>query len=322
MKKLLLLITFTLGCLISVNAQARVGTFYIQSVSHKKLNKKVLANFKKTKTYFVFLEEDSQNYNRADYEKILKEVWNVTPFEIITEDEVYDVAKEKSAFAQFKAFSISKTGKSGAATRSYHVLDFWLLDKVKKINKEKDIFRVRTKRVGAIYFTPDIKSRQQVVIGADTITGDLMNYRLGYIKNYLQRINNGLKRNESFDMFDDYLNKEKLGTLKNKTLYMSEDFIYSYSPWGIKEKKNQMTPEKLFKDYKHSYKIISDNELNDKILNNEDFYYLMYNQNVGAKVISVINGKTGEVIYNTYKNFSYNLKPKNIKLLSKKISKY
>ena len=34
----------------------------------------------------------------------------------------------------------------------------------------------------------------------------------------------------------DQIDKNKIGELKNKTLYFSDEMIYSYSPWKIKEK--------------------------------------------------------------------------------------
>ncbi|QHI35039.1 hypothetical protein IMCC3317_03850 [Kordia antarctica] len=320
MRKILVLLTFIIAFILNVNSQTRIGKFEIEG-KHNKLNKKTLASFKNTKTYFIFIESENAGYTKTDYENILNEVWNITPFQVITEDEFYEVAEEKAAFAQFRAFSITRHGKYGSTVFSYHVLDFWLIDKLKKLDTEKKKLKAKRKTVAAIYFTPDINSRQQIVSGKKSISGDLMNYRLGYIKNYLQHINHGLKEKKSFNMFDDFINKDKIGELNNKTLYMSENFIYSYSPWKVEEKEEKMTPEKLFEDYEHTYKVISDKELNNKILANEDFYYLMYNQNVSIKVISVVNGKTGEIIYSTYKSMSYNLKSKNLKELSRKISK-
>ncbi|WP_114903963.1 hypothetical protein [Kordia sp. SMS9] len=302
-------------------AQIRIGNFYIAG-KHKKLSKKTVEKFKNTTTYFIF-NEDNKNYTRSDYKTLLDEVWTFTPYEIIEEKDMYDIFKPGVAFARFISFSITRFGKYGASTSSYHVIDFSVIKKITKdkVKKGKRIFQWKDDRVAAIYFTPDISSRQQIVSGKDSISGNLMNYKLGYIKNYFQFINSSLEKKESFNMFDDSIDKEKIGELKNKTLYISENFIYSYSPHKIDEKDEQMTPEKLFEDYQYSYKVISDEELNNKILNNEDFYYLMYNQNVSVKVYSIVNGKTGDIIFSKYKSMSYNLKPKNLKEISKKISK-
>ncbi|WP_157547226.1 hypothetical protein [Kordia zhangzhouensis] len=320
MQKNILLLVFAFACALNVNSQVRIGKFDLAG-KHKSLNKKSLEKFKNTKTYFIFAENESQGYTKSDYEKVLNEVWDVTTFEVITEDELYDVAKENAAFAQFNAFSITRYGKSTVSVFSYHVIDFWTIDKLKKLDKKEKKFKAKKSRVAAIYFTPDIHSRQEIVAGKTEFNGNLMNYKLGYLKNYLRFINDGLKENKSFNMFDESVDKDKIGELKNKTLYFSDEMIYSYSPWKIKEKEDQMTAEELFEDYEHPYKVVSDKEINDKILANEDFYYLMYNQVNGIKVISVVNGKTGDIIYSTYKMPSYNLKSKDLKKLSKKISK-
>lgn len=323
MRNIILCVSCFLSFVTIAVAQVRVGNFPVNG-KHSKLNKKVLAKFKNAPvTYFIF-NDDNANYTKDDYEKLLKQVWTFTPYKIIENKEVNDTFKEGTAYARFRNLFVYSQGRLTSATSSFHYLDFSVIKKITKdkMKKGKRIYEWKSDRVAAIYFTPDIPSRQQIVAGKDSITGDLMNYRMGYLKNYLQFVNSSLEKNESFDIFDDYVNKEKIGELKNKPLYFSKNFIYSYSGKKVALAKKQITAEELFEDYEHEYKVIPDEEINRKILNNEDFYYMVYHQNSFIKVLSIIDSKTGEVIYSRYKSLSFNLKPKDIKDISKKISKY
>lgn len=68
--------------------------------------------------------------------------------------------------------------------------------------------------------------------------------------------------------------------------------------------------------------MLDDEVLNQKILNaKEDFYYVMYTQTPGVKLVSIVNGLTGEIIFQEKTNFSYNIKPKDIKQISNVISR-
>lgn len=64
-------------------------------------------------------------------------------------------------------------------------------------------------------------------------------------------------------------------------------------------------------------------EIEKMILNGQstDFYYLMYNQVNSNKIITVINGKTGNIVYQNHSTMSYNIKPKDFKELDKQIKK-
>jgi hypothetical protein len=60
----------------------------------------------------------------------------------------------------------------------------------------------------------------------------------------------------------------------------------------------------------------------DKILNDpEPFYYLMYHNVNAQKMITITNSITGEMIYCDHTIQSVNIKSKDLKKLSKDISK-
>jgi hypothetical protein len=59
----------------------------------------------------------------------------------------------------------------------------------------------------------------------------------------------------------------------------------------------------------------------DSDSDSEEFYYLMYNQVNSNKILTIINGVTGEIIFQEFKKMSFNLKPKDLKQLSTTIEK-
>ncbi|WP_179335018.1 hypothetical protein [Winogradskyella costae] len=142
------------------------------------------------------------------------------------------------------------------------------------------------------------------------------NFHLGYIKNYFQILNNKLTDNESLKIRDDIKNKDKLKELKSKTLYVPNWLLKEYSTFKLMVTK-VLKSEELFEDYKYDYKVLSNEELNSKILNKDDFYYLMHTSYNGEKVITIINSLTGDVIYSVVDNSSNLIEKSDLKTISK-----
>ncbi|MFD1014866.1 hypothetical protein [Winogradskyella rapida] len=144
------------------------------------------------------------------------------------------------------------------------------------------------------------------------------NFNLGYIKNYFQILNNKLIARQSLKIRDDIKDKDKLKVLKSKTLYAPHWLLKKYSTIKLKVT-GILKPEELFEDYKYKFQILSNEELNSKILNKEDFYYLMHTTYNGEKVVSIINSLSGEIIYSTVDNSSDLIEASDLKTISKLI---
>lgn len=191
---------------------------------------------------------------------------------------------------------------------------------IKQKKKKLDYDR---NEIAAIYFGGNTESMWNIIRSGKfgTLTEDMYNYQIGYLKNYLQNINDHLANNESTWMYDTDYDKVKIKALAKSTLYIPE-YLKVKSIWGYKDEE-RANPDELFKDYDYKYEFISDDALNSKILKGgtEDFYYLMYTKINGQKLVTVINGRTGEIIYKDYQTMSYSLKPKDLKALSKAIKK-
>lgn len=298
-------------------SQVRVGDFIYSKYKFNKLNKKNLNRFTNTQTTFILPEF----FPKESYKTLLNQVWDVTPFKILHRDDfTSDNIKSDDALAKFKSVEIEKTTKSGmVVSYVFNFLDFQVVDKVKEKKKGKVWW---SSRVGAIYFTPNIKIRQEIegASGEREISGDLLNYRLGYLKNYLQLINKSLKNKTSIDIYDDFTSPD-LKNIKNETLYIDSNFLYGYNPFTASEKKSPEI-EKLAQNYPFEYEIIDYAKLEEKIFSEKnDFYYLTYNQINANKIINIVNGKTGDIVYQEHTKVSYNIKSKDFKKIASKINK-
>lgn len=303
---------------ISASSQMRIGDFDIALYKFKNLDKKTVSRFKEKTTKFILPDY----YPISSYQEILNEVWDITPFNIISSKDFDESSvKVDDVLAEFLYGGITKIKSSGMRIDyGYHVLNFTVIDKLKKKPKEDELKWVASK-IATIYFTPDIDLRLQAGANVKEPKGDFLNFRLGYLKNFLQFVNSCVKENNSVNLYDDYT-KPELKNLKDKTLYIDNNFIYGYNAFNGNEK-DAPKIEDLVEDFSFKYKVVDYEEIEKMILNGQstDFYYLMYNQVNSNKIITVINGKTGNIVYQNHSTMSYNIKPKDFKELDKQIKK-
>ncbi|MCF6308404.1 MAG: hypothetical protein L3J09_10660 [Flavobacteriaceae bacterium] len=319
-------------------SQVSVGPKHIGKPG--KFKKGVLKRFKKTETIFLL----SKVYDKAEYEKILKDSWNVTPYKIVDVEnfDIEDYLSDKYSIAQLGGFKRVKQMKNGGTSTSlFTYIDFIIYDSDKiyeKLNKLSPKKRAKKKseiisdyslNIARFYIYPkDDFITTSRSLDMDKIVYSLFmedvffNYKPGLLKNYFQKVNNLIKNEEIYWMYkDDYLPEIK--KLKKNKLYIPSYMVIKYNGWtGQDSGENEEGVQKVFGKYDYKYEIISDDDLSDKIMNNEEFYYLRYVRMNAERFLQVVNSKTGEIIYRNYiTGFSYSLKSKHIKDLNSKIIK-
>lgn len=143
------------------------------------------------------------------------------------------------------------------------------------------------------------------------------NLNKGFLINYLQNISTHLKNGKTENAWDDVALKDKLKELKTGTLYVPDFAINAYR--YLKKGENianwpKLDTKALFEDYKYQYEIITQDELSKKIINSDvPFYYLLFVVVDYCHYISIINSKTGEIVYFKYTSYEYPMIPKDIK---------
>lgn len=333
---LLLLISFQSYSQVSVGAK-HVG-------KSSKFKKGVLENFKNTQTIFLL----SSIYEKEVYEKILKDSWDVTPYKIVSADDFIfeDYLSDKYSIAQLAGLKKIKKSSSGMTSTSlltYIDIKIYdsktILEKLKNINKNSsektnkkrsNIIAKNSSNIARFHiyakddFTYTALSKEIDEIVHSLFTEDVFfNYTPGLLKNYFQKINNLLKTEEIYWMYeDDYL--PELKQLANNKLYVPKYISAEYNAWMSKDKDEDDTYiHEIFKKYDYQYEIIPDDILSQKIIDNEEFYYLRYVRVNNELFLQVVNSKTGEIIFRNYMPgfLSFNLKTKHIKGLNSKIAK-
>ncbi|WP_203257674.1 hypothetical protein [Hyunsoonleella ulvae] len=302
----------------------------------KEHDKKVFNDLKKTITYFVI--PDNFDLKLDQVKNVISEIWTFNKIEFVTEKE-YD--KKRDFFYSVDKSIIKLINNNYLNKEKFTVredikavyIEFKLALINHVIGKKGELY---PKTIAEIFFTPNIRLIRDFVHSSGLINPlvlSMMNYKklnqknpeksgyynfdLGYIKNYLQILNTKLNKFENLKIRDGIENKVKLSELRNQVLYTPDWILKKIDPMKSIYK-NTITPEKQFKDYDFQYKVVSNNELNTKILNKENIYYLMYTRFNQIKILSIINSLSGDVIYMTQEN-SHNVKPKDLKQISKLI---
>lgn len=347
MKTKLAILIFAIG-LSNIYAQVNIGksrspiNLYVSDHKQETFDK-----IKKMKTIFLI---PNTIIDKEELKKQIKKTWTFNEITFI--EEIDTEVPEKLRDFQLShiatdvllirlvnnLYTKSKTGGiMGPEKRivgNYISFKFqaFISENIKKNKKGELKFDATT--IAEMFFTPNIRLRQDIAyssggkmkIGSfDKINAKygeepgFYNYNLGYVKNYFQELNQRLLDSQNLKIEDGIKKEDKIAELKNKTLYAPEWTLMKYNAMAASYGKTR-TKEELFKKYEHNYEVLSNDELNSKILSGEDFYYLMHTQFNQKKIISVIHSTTGEIIY-LIEDGSYNLKDSDLKDLNKLINK-
>lgn len=339
MKRILLIVMLAL----SVQNYAQVAVTASERGANDPFEKGELEKFKSTTTVFVL----PQLNKKEDYEKILKEVWTVTPYKVVDFKDfvMQDYSDGKYSIAKF----IGDITISGKGTVYIHtnfailILDKEKFDKGfaklkaddKKYNRKLGgLFREHLTYIARFPLSVNNKFLVDAMAGARSdekiaslydrmyTEQSFTNTNLGMLKNYFQQINKIINEGGHSGLYDDFVTPE-VKNLKDITLYVPEAYMMEYNPWkGTEKLRDEKDLKKLVEDYKYKYQFIKDEDLEKKIINNEDIFYLRYVSMNGNKYLDVVSAKTGISVYYFYgAGFAYNLKDDDFKNISKAISK-
>ena len=337
MKKYLFLLVVLTS--LSLYSQISFGPKHIGKSS--KFKKGILEKFKQTTTIFVL----SDIYNEQAYKAILDKSWTVTPYKIVSHKNFnpFDYKEGNFSFAEVSGYKITKTTKMGSIVHKlYTFVDFYMyhfdeiekglskLSEKKAKKKMTGILFSNRDRIARFYLFPDSDfvntalNKKMDEISTSMLSEDIFfNYKLGMLKNYLQKINNLITDEKIYWIYKENEFSEELKNLTREVLYIPEYVGMKTDAFtSAIENREENEIIKLFNNYEYKYEFVDNSVLNDKILNGEEIYYLRYVRHNAEKFIDIVNSQTGEVIYRNYvTGLSYNIKPKHLKELNKTISK-
>jgi hypothetical protein len=342
MKSILLVIMFVL----SVENSAQVAVTSSERGANEEFKKGQLENFKATTTVFVL----PATYKKEEYEKVLKEVWTVTSFKVVDFKDFRHLDFVNGSYSFAEIFGDLLRTSSG--TMYLHTnLGIKVLNK-EKFEKEfqklktddknydkklRDVINESLSYVARIPLCPTNEFLRNALGSLDLMKlkfpeekmgklyGEMYakvsftNVNLGMLKNYFQQINQIITKGEHCGLYEDFVNP-KIKNLKESILYIPEVYMMKYDAWRFSETlRDEKEIKKLLEDYKYKFQFIKDEDLEKKILDNEDIYYLRYVSMNGNKYLQIVNAKSGDPAYYIYDAMSYNLKDDDFKKINKAI---
>jgi hypothetical protein len=307
-----LLVTISIFLTTQAFAQYSVAPLHTGRV--QQFDDGVLTNFKNTTTLFVLPETIPEEV----YQQILKEVWTVTPYKIVSYKnfDALQYADGTYSIAEVRHASVGEMNKIFS-------LDFYYfkqgadknIAKVKKksnFRKEQEFIKnsYQIARIPLFQKRPlfeamlDLRMHKKLN-AANTrelfyTTDSFYNFQSGILKNYLQQVNESLKIEETNWLYENNASSD-LSNLKTALLYIPNYLFEEHNtPTIYGSEKKVKTFEETLSPYKYSYEIIADEELNKKILSGESFYYLRFLRLHYQKFLTIVEAKTGKEIYRKY----------------------
>jgi len=303
----------------------------------KELNKELLTKFKKTETIFVLPE----NIKKEAYENVLKKHWKTTPYKIIN---YKDFNFENYLNNQFSFAYVNTYVKTIDKPRAINVyiyanFDVFMLDNEEvrtQLNerKKKDRNYILEKNklpLASISLYPkneylriltNARNNEEELTKL-TYTKDVFyDFNIGFFQNGIQKINNHLKTEKPYNLYESDFSPELKNLTKN-TLYIPEYLGIQFN--GMRETHRGKAKERikhLFEVYDFDFAILKTDELSNKITTNEITYYAKYTRVNTQRFLHIINAKTGNIIYRKHMpGMAYNLHPKHIFNLNTTIRK-
>jgi hypothetical protein len=290
-----------------------------------------LSKIKGGTTYVVMQDPDAEA--SKPFVDVFKANWTISKLKFIKSEALKEHIAPENSFVTVtfyeKVTQRTRTNSKGEMSQGmqvstmYFYLELWTCSpKYFVKNRKRDFEQKDRVQVARIDFYTDFETIQNPYkINKYDYDGEghIHNWGPGILKNYLQTMMSLLKKGQERKINDEILNIREVKKLKKEILYVPDYTLIKFNKFNGKEDKRHEEKE-LFEDYPYKYKLVSREELNKKILeDNTGFYYFIYVKTGADKSICVINSLTGEIIYSKNTALSYNIKSKDFKELRKEI---
>lgn len=290
------------------------------------------------KELYVITGDSSKPYAK-EVISIIKQYWKITPVKILQTRYSHqipdDIFKQGNLFLSVESNSTSTvferkysngiTTRSNPVTNDYFHLNIW--SAADKINPKRPVSENDFTIASAELFNRTITMGKLAWTSEGDFTsslfpGDFCNGMTGNIKNMIQYFNSEIPKNNSKKFLKDMPPADEIVNLKKDTLFIPNVWYGGPGTMLVDEKQKyadatQKILEEMIAGYPYKNKLITLGELNKRIMNaDKNFYYLNYIQSSADKVISVVNGFTGEVVYSEITRKSYRVKEKDLQRIA------
>ena len=271
-----------------------------------------IQQIKKRSVIFV-LPEDEYEY-MDDYQQLLSNAWTLSPIKVIKYSDLSSYTRETGKYCYF-TFGGSKftsmTGAGGTYTHYYLTLSVPYARSGSLETQPDELYRIELYPAVSDLLRPFTKDITQVLY----TRAILRNFKLPYMLAYVKFVQQNLLQGKKASVFDSYTDKVLLERLKNDTLYVLKNTLFSRNKFNARESEVE---EDFFKSYRGKYKYVSTDELIGLIKSRGDsnpLYLFEYVQSSGNKHVSVLDVSSGTMVYRRYTPMSYNIKEKDLRAI-------
>lgn len=311
--------------------------FVLTNISNAQIsisNVKDIEKVKNTTTYVAM--QDPNDPVSKKYVEIFKKYWTFSKIEFIKYKDINQYLNENSSFLNLggyvtnvHSYKLYENGgrSAGINWENTHLyLELWVCSE-KFLKKKEDVkeFKEKDKKqIARLELYTDfetLRTPENLFLTNYSCDNHVRNWGEGILKNHIQNVIMYLEKAKEKTLFSPIINDLDIKKLQNNILFIPDYVFTKFNAFTGDESKRHNEKE-ILEDYKLKYQIVTTKQLNEKILNDQEpFYYLQYIKSSTDKYVSIINSRTGEVIYSSYTPASYNLKSGDLKDLYKKILK-
>jgi hypothetical protein len=308
--------------------QINVGSNEIVMMKPGTLEQDDLESLKRSKTLFVYRDTDKKNLEFL--KTTLNQVWDYSELELIPYEEYVanNYGEDYSFFTISGVHRVKTSENSSGGLRateiSYVYLTLWMKKDGEKLTFCRiELFtRIPPADKPLRMKQDDHEKRFNLLIGSLYQRGAIYNWYPGYLKNAFQFVNKKLNESSVYYLYAKIVSSP-ISKLNGDTLYIPEYALLK--DLYVDEKRYADAVKKVFKKYPYPYKLIPDAQLSTMITSaSEPFYYLSFIMSGSQKMVSVINGVSGDPIYSSQPgvlsfSFSVTLNSKDLASVAKSI---
>lgn len=257
---------------LTISAKAQLGI----------ANTKLLPGLK-GKTTYVVVDNDTTSEEAQLYMSFFKKYWTFSVPKFITIDEAKNYYQEGNSFVSMSIKVSKNFGNNMHGSLSTRSWSFWVCNK--KVVKNSNPFY--STDIAYFHLTTEYET-----YGFDSFRYMAPKEAFAYFypavaKNTIQQANYFLEKGQEITLKTPPIETAELSKLKTSTLLIPENFFEA-----------RIDTAAFLKNYPFKSEVIVPSVLDDKILSaTEDFYYLHLGLGGRYKLLSVVNGNTGQIIY-------------------------
>jgi hypothetical protein len=285
----------------------------------------------KLKHLYIISGDSSTAYAKSIID-IVKANWKLTPVSVLSGSIPESIMVKGNGFLSVTSYnkSMSKNNTEIYSNDYYH-LDIWTVKDMYDHSKQWEDYAFiiasaelynRTIGMGKI------ANEAHEDFTSDLFANDYLNGMSGNIKNMIQYFNTTISANKTISLLHDHTSSPELKKLKTDTLFMP-NYWYGKLNTMLGDTKENTSDyirtvkylDNVVSSYPYKIKFVTREELNDRIMNaSKDLYYFNIIQSSADKIVSVVNGLTGEVVYSEVQRKSYRIKSSDLEKIGSAIT--